>query len=74
VTLPTRETEKRIIPLQLCADERLARRISSILIGHAENEFLSHADFRPDEQQIESAAVGSVLKEVEDAIGDRIED
>ncbi|QIG93492.1 DUF4238 domain-containing protein [Bradyrhizobium sp. 6(2017)] len=73
VTLPTRETEKRIIPLQLCADERLARRISSILIRHAESEFLSHADFRPDEQQIESASVGSILNEVEDAIGGRIE-
>jgi hypothetical protein len=69
VTLPTRETEKRIIPLQLYADARLARRISSILIRRAENEFLSHADFRPDEQQTEGASVGSVLKEVEVAIG-----
>jgi hypothetical protein len=74
VTLPSRETEKRIIPLQLCADEQLARRISSVLIKHTGNEFLSHAEFRPDEQPIENASIGSILREVEVAIGHRIED
>lgn len=73
-TLPTREAKKRIIPLQLVADEQLARRISSILVGRAENEFLSHTDFRPDEQQIESAALDSVLKDIEAAIEDDIEE
>ncbi len=45
VTLPSKETEKRVVPLHVKADDSLARRISSMLVQSAAEEFLSHADF-----------------------------
>ncbi|MGY4225070.1 hypothetical protein ACVMIH_002431 [Bradyrhizobium sp. USDA 4503] len=70
VTLPGREAQKRIVPLQLCADELLARRISGLLIKHAEKEFISHAEFRFDEQIMEGGSFDEILREVEFAIRD----
>lgn len=73
VTLLSTETEKRIVPLRLAADEPLARRISNALVCSAASEFLSHPDFRPEEQ-IREVTVASVLDEVRIAIEDRAAD
>jgi hypothetical protein len=47
VTLPARESEKRIAPRHLTADEPLARGISAALVAFARNEFISYPDFVP---------------------------
>jgi hypothetical protein len=68
VTLPGRETEKRIVPLHLAGDDRLARRLSSILIRSAAGEFVSHADFRLD-SSIGEIGFAELLAEIETAVG-----
>lgn len=67
VTLPSRETEKRIVPAWLNADEALARRISTALIGSAAKEFLSHPDFVPAADLLD-AELGDLLFEIEAAL------
>lgn len=67
VTLPSRESEKRIVPLRLTAEEALAKKISAALVGSAAREFLSHPDFRPD-QDVAEVPLGDVLLEIEAAI------
>ncbi|MBA1143867.1 MULTISPECIES: hypothetical protein [Mesorhizobium] len=67
MTLPSRENEKRILPRYLLADDELARRISSLLISSAANEFLSHPEFQIDES-IDALTFGQVLEEIESAV------
>jgi hypothetical protein len=67
VTLPGRETEKRIVPAWLNADESLAKRISAALIGSAAKEFLSHPDFVPA-ADLPDAELGDLLFEIEAAL------
>jgi hypothetical protein len=67
VTLPRREDEKRIVPSWLIADEALAKRISSVLIGSASREFLSHPDFAPDEDIVE-VPLSDLLRDIEVAV------
>lgn len=67
VTLPRRETEKRIVPLRLTNDDHIARRISTALICGAEEDFLSHTDFRPD-ARVEKISFGDILREIEATI------
>lgn len=67
VTLPGREQEKRIVPSWLTVDEVLARRISSVLIGSAAREFVSHPDFVP-ETAPEDIAMADLLRDIEAAV------
>lgn len=67
VTLPSRESEKRIVPSWLTIDDALAGRISAALIGSAAREFLSHPDFEP-EACIPDVALAELLNEIEAAI------
>ncbi|WP_167392238.1 DUF4238 domain-containing protein [Mesorhizobium sophorae] len=67
VTLRGSESEKRIVPRYLPADEGLARRISSVLIKSAANEFLSHPEFRIDESS-QAVTFKELLEEIEAAI------
>lgn len=64
VTLPSEETEKRVVPLNIKADERLASRISSLLMQSAAEEFLSHQDFRIG-GDTEIVGISQLLKEIE---------
>jgi hypothetical protein len=68
VTLPSRETEKRIVPLHLAGDDQLARRLSSVLIRSAAEEFVSRADFRLD-ASIGEIGLAELLAEIETAVG-----
>jgi hypothetical protein len=67
VTLPGRESEKRIVPSWLTVDEALARRITAALIRSAAREFLSHPDFEPDED-VPDVPLSDLLLEIEAAI------
>lgn len=66
VTLPDREEEKDIIPRNLPADDRLARRMSATLIEGSSSEFVSHLDFEPD--RTNAVGLEELLSEIADAI------
>jgi len=72
VTLPHREEEKCVVPFHLRTDETLGRRISSLLIQAARDEFLSHQDFVPDETP--APRLDALLDEISQAIASHDDD
>lgn len=72
VTLPDREEEKRVVPHHLPTDDTLGRRISATLIQAAQNEFLSHQDFLPDETPV--SPLDALIDEISQAIAARDDD
>lgn len=69
VTLPARESEKRIVPRHLTVDYHLAHRISSALVHGSAQEFLSHPTLRFEE--LEAAPFSTILQEIADAVAAR---
>ena len=72
VTLLNRESEKRVVPRFLPAEDALARRISASLLQAAEREFISHPEFMPD--QTSAQTLGQLLNEIGQAIAARDDD
>lgn len=71
VTLPHLESQKRIVPHCLSADEALAERISAALVNASTKEFLSHPDFKF--QDAPSPVFRELLNEIEQAVTRRPE-
>lgn len=72
VTLPTRESEKRVVPWHVTVDDDLAQSISAALMKAAAHEFLSHSTFRPVAS--ESTNVFDLLKAIEDTVRAKADD
>lgn len=67
VTLAATEDAKRIVPFNVKADARLARRISALLVESAQSEFLSHRDVVCDAEPM-TADFANVIAEIGDAV------
>jgi hypothetical protein len=72
VTLPTRESEKRIVPWYLTLDDELAETVSANLVSAAVREFLSDRHFEAGTRK--PTPVFRLLHEIEDAVRAKSDD